>query len=205
MVHSDLDDLRPIQQARLIVKIFDSLHSPVQYKEYKIGYKHYDKHLQMDLPYSYKWMKGISRSPFQKNITWEMSDSTFNMCDWLHVTQFNTDLNGAQWQTELNTKSYNKIGKIYIDFPYYHYNKSVAVYATYGNNVFDIHTSRIEEIELLISPIMINLQNSVIVRVNGIEVFNKKLVADKMFLLKSFTSSFDRKALWVTSIKLKTN
>ena len=67
LVHSDLDDLRPIQQTRLIMKILDSLKSPVLYKEY-IGYQHYDKHLQIDLPFGYEWMKGISRNPFQKNL-----------------------------------------------------------------------------------------------------------------------------------------
>ncbi len=58
LVHSSLDDLRPIEQTRLIVKILDSLNSPVLCKEY-IGYQHYDKHLPIDLPYSYQWMKGI--------------------------------------------------------------------------------------------------------------------------------------------------
>ena len=47
IVHSDLDDLRPIQQTGLIIKILDSLKSPVLYKEYT-GYQHYDKHLQKD-------------------------------------------------------------------------------------------------------------------------------------------------------------
>lgn len=204
LVHSDLDDLRPIQQTRLIMKILDSLSSPVLYKEY-IGYQHYDKHLQIDLPYSYEWMKGISRNPFQKNITWEMSDSNFNNCDWLCVTKFDTALEGAKWQTELNTKSYNKRDKIYSDEPYFDLNKSVAVNAYFNNNVFEINSSRIQEVELLISPVMVNLQNPVIVKVNGKEVFNKKVTADKAFLLKNFTSTLDRKALWVTSIKIKTN
>lgn len=204
LVHSDLDDLRPIQQTRLIMKILDSLNSPVLYKEY-IGYQHYDKHLQMDLPYSYDWTKEISRNPFQKNITWETDDLDNNNCDWLHVMQFDTTLVRSKWQTELNTKLYNKRDKVYVDFPYYDLNKSAAIKASYNNNVFDLFTSRVEDVELLISPVMVNLQNPVIVNVNGKEVFNKKVTADKMFLIKSFTSSFDRKALWVTSIKLKVN
>jgi predicted esterase len=204
LVHSDLDDLRPIQQTRLIMKIIDSLRGPVLYKEY-IGYQHYDKHLQIDLPYGYEWTKGISRNPFQKNITWEMSDSNFNRCDWLRITKFDTALKGANWQTELNTKSYNKRDKVYSDDRYYDLNKSVAVNAYYNSNVFEIKTSRVKEIELFISPVMVNLQNPVIVKVNGVEVFNKKVSGDKAFLLKDFTSTFDRKALWVTSIKIKTN
>lgn len=204
LVHSDLDDLRPIQQTRLQMKGLDSLNSPILYKEY-YGYQHYDKHLQLDLPFAYEWMKNISRNCFQKNVTWELSDPTNNTCDWLRVLQFDTTMNGASWHTELNTESYNKRDKVYFDFPYYDLNKSAAVKASYNNNIFDIQTSRITEIELLISPVMVNLQNPIIVKVNDKEVFNKKVTTDKMFLLKNFTSSFDRKALWVTSIKLKTN
>lgn len=204
LVHSDLDNLRPIQQTRLQIKGLDSLKSPILYKEY-YGYQHYDKHLQLDLPFAYEWMKNISRNCFQKNVTWELSDSTNNTCDWLRVLQFNTTMNGAPWHTELNTENYNKLKKVHFDFPYYDLNKSAAVKASYNNNIFDLQTSRITEIELLISPIMVNLQNPVIINVNGKEVFNKKVTADKVFLLKSFTSSFDRKALWVTSIKVKTN
>ena len=134
-----------------------------------------------------------------------MSDSTYNTCDWLHVTEFDTAVDDAKWQTELNTKSYNKRDKVYGDDPYYDLNKSVALNAYYDNNIFDIKTSRIKEIELFISPIMVNLQNPIIVKVNGKEVFNKKVTADKAFLLKNFTTTFDRQALWVTSIKVKTN
>ena len=105
----------------------------------------------------------------------------------------------------MNPNSYNKRDKVFSDFPYYNLNKSVAVKAYYNDNVFEINTSRVNEIEFLISPIMVNLQNPVIVKVNGKEVFNKKVIADKVFLLKHFTSSFDRKALWVTSIKLETD
>lgn len=48
---------------------------------------------------------------------------------------------------------------------------------------------------------MTNLQNPVKVVVNGKEIFNKNVKADKNFLLENFKKSFDRKALWVASIK----
>lgn len=149
-------------------------------------------------------MKGISRNAFKKNITWETSDSNFNSYDWLRITNFDTALEGTNWQTELNTKSYNKRDKIYSDDPYYDLNKSVAVNAYYNNNIFEIKTSRVKEIELLICPVMVNLQNPVIVKVNGKEIFNKKVSGDKAFLLNNFSSTY-RKVLWVTSIKIKTN
>lgn len=123
----------------------------------------------------------------------------------MRAFQLDTTVANASWHTELNTITYNKRDKVYMDFPYYDLNKSAVIKAYYNNNVFEIKTSRIKEIEILISPIMVNLQNPVIVKVNGKEVFNKTVTADKVFLLKNFTSSFDRKALWVTSIKVKTN
>jgi hypothetical protein len=203
LVHSDLDDIRPIQQTRLIMKILDSLNSPVLYKEY-IGFQHFDNHLQQDLPFSFEWANQISRDPFQKTLTWELSDSTNSGCDWLQVRQIDTNLEGAAWHTELNTISYNKNDKTYTNYPEYDLNKSAAVRAFYNNNTFNISTSRVTELQLLLSPVMVNFQNPVIIKINGTKVFNRKLKTDKQFLLRSFTSSFDRKSLWVTSILLRT-
>lgn len=204
LVHSDLDDLRPIQQTRSIVNILDSINSPVLYKEY-IGYQHYDKHLKLDLPLSYNWTNGISRNPLQKNITWETDDLNNNNCDWLRILNIDTTLVGASWHSELNTRLYNKIDKVYMNLPYYQLNKSAVVKASYNNNIFHIQTSRVREIELLISPVMVNLQNPVVIIVNGKEVFNKRVTSNKTFLLKNFNSTYDRKAIWVTSIKFNTD
>jgi predicted esterase len=202
LVHSDLDDLRPIQQTRTILKILDSLQSPHLYKEY-LGYKHYDKHLQIDLPYSHEWIKNINRNPFQQNLYWETSDSINTTCDWLRILKFDTSLTNASWHTEVNTASYNKKDKVYMNSLYYRLNKSAAVKASYSNNTFDIHTSRCTEIEILISPVMVNLENPVTITINGKQVFKEKIVADKWFLINNFNQSFDRRALWVTSISLK--
>jgi hypothetical protein len=180
------------------------LENPVLYKEY-IGYKHFDKHLQLDLPFGYHWMRGISRNPFQKNISWETDDLNNNGCDWLRILNFDTTLAPASWHSQLNTGYYNKRDKIYVDVPYYDLNKSAAFKASYNNNVFDIQTSRITEIELLLSPVMANLQNAIVIKVNGREIFHDRVAADKAFLLKNFSSTFDRKAIWVTSLKVKTD
>jgi predicted esterase len=205
LVHSDLDDLRPIQQTRPIVDILDSLKSPTLYKEY-IGFKHFDKHLQLDMPLSYAWTHQISRNPFQKSITWELSDTSNNNCDWLRVVRFDTTASGAAWHTKLNTSLYNKRDKVFMDTHlYYDLNKSAAISAYYNNNTFEICSSRITEIELLISPVMVNILEPVVVNVNGKEVYREKVTANKSFLLKNFEVSFDRKALWVTSIKLNTD
>ena len=206
VVHSELDDLRPMQQARDIVRLLDSLKSEVVYKEY-MGYKHYDRHLQIDLPYSYQWTKQISRNPFHRVIHWELSDMSYNICDWLKVVYIDTNYIGTNWHKEVNTPRYNKRTKTYETDPlysfYFSFNKSAAVKASYNNNKFKLTTSRTKEVEILISPIMVNLQNPVIVEVNGKEVFNKLLTANKSFLLDNFSQSYDRQMLWLTSVKIK--
>jgi hypothetical protein len=81
--------------------------------------------------------------------------------------------------------------------------KATTVKAIYQNNVFSLQTSRVTEIQLLISPIMVNLQNPVTVFVNGKKVFNEKVIADKDLLLNYFSASYDRHALWIASIKIR--
>jgi predicted esterase len=201
LVQSDLDDLRPIQQTRDIVKILNSIKCPVFYKEY-YGYKHFDKHLKIDLPYADAWAKEIERNPFSSSLYWELDDVTYNTCDWLKVLQIDTFASNAKWHNELNTPNYNKMDGSYFG-SYYMLNKSGAVRAIYQNNIFSLQTSRVTDIELLISPIMVNLQNPITIIVNGKKVFNDKVVADKDVLLNHFSSSFDRNALWIASIKLK--
>lgn len=204
LVHSDLDDIRPIQQTRLVVNLLDSLKSQVIYKEYP-GYQHYDKHLQKDMPFSATFINATNRNPFKKEIYWETDDYSNNSCDWLKITEFDTSLNNANWHNPINTVSYNKILKSYTahSIPYYRNNKSAAVKASFINNTINIETSRVKEIELLISPIMVNLENPIDVIINGKQVFNAKVLSDKSYLINSFRNNFDRTVLWVTSIKLK--
>ncbi len=202
LVHSDLDDLRPIQQTRKQVQIFDSIGTPILYKEY-IGYQHYDKHLQKDMPFSNSFLNAISRNPFQKNIYWETEDYYNSGCDWIKITSFDTTLNNASWHLPLNMRSYNKIKKEWENYDYYpNLQSSAAIKASYNNNIFKLFTSRVKEVEVLISPVMVNLENPVTIIINGKTAFKGKIIADKNFLLNNFSASFDRKELWVNSVKL---
>jgi len=204
LVHSDLDDLRPIQQTRLQIQELDSIKAPVLYKEY-IGYKHEDKHLEIDRPNSLIFLNATTRNPFPKALFWETDNTSFNSCEWLKITQLNPLDQKKEWQKEINSMSYNKLTKEYLNIPYYNYNNSGngAVIAYYDNNIFKIQTSRVSQIELLISPVMVNLLNPLIVIINGKTVFNKRIEPDKDFMINNFKHSFDREALWVTSIKLQ--
>lgn len=202
IVHSDLDDLRPIQQTRDIIKILDSIKSPFLYKEY-MGYQHEDSHLQKDVKNAYDWTNGIRRNSFQKALFLESCNYSNNACDWIKICEFDTTLKKAKWHNELNPKMYNKRDSIYYENSYYHLNKSAAVKASYNNNIFNIYTSRVKEIEILISPVMVNFENPIYVNVNEKQLFKGKLNSNKKYLLNTFKQNFDRQALWVTSINLK--
>src|SRR6185369_269214 len=146
LVHSDLDNLRAIEQTKAIVNILDSMKSPVTYKEYH-GYKHYDRHLQLDLPDSYRWLKKTSRDPFESSIYWETDDVSNGSCDWIRIIGLDPDLLPAPWQKVLNPRSYDKNEKKFTDEPYYYkLNKSAAVVATHNANHFNIETSRVTEL-----------------------------------------------------------
>jgi predicted esterase len=207
LVHSDLDDLRPIQQTRIIVNALSHIGNNIVYKEY-IGYRHYDKHLEKDLPLVPGFITGVSRNPFKKQIFWEADQAgVYSSCDWIKINEIKTSAENAKWHTPFNFKCYDKNTKQFMDSTkfqyYYHLNKSAAVNATYNKNRFNIETSRVGELELLISPAMVNLEYPVVVVINGKQLFAGMVKADKNFIVEGFKKNFDRDAIWVNSIKLK--
>jgi len=204
-VHSDLDDLRPIQQNRAIIQELTKIDSDIIYKEY-IGYQHYDKHLNKDIPYTTQFMDANSRNPFKAHISWETSSAAnYNKCDWIKITSIDTELPAATWYKPLKMYSYDKRIKQFKENEDYYYrlNPGAAIWANFGNNTFDIKTSRVTGIELMISPVMVNLEEPVTIIINGSKVFSGKLLANKKFIIDTFKENFDRQALWVNSIKLK--
>jgi len=80
---------------------------------------------------------------------------------------------------------------------------SGAVRARYFGNQFEIETSRLNEIAILIHPDMVNLENPVIININGIEKFNQKVSIDREFMIDNFMKNRDRKALWVKKISFQ--
>jgi hypothetical protein len=205
IVHSDLDNLRRIQVTRTIVDSLSRIDDKLNYKEY-IGYQHEDKHIDKDIPFALTFLNSQSRSPFRSHIYWETTiGSMYNTCDWLAITGIDTSINAAKWFKQLNFFYYDIANKQWMkNFPVYaDLQKSATIKASYLNNTFNIEASRTTEVEIKISPVMINLEEPVIVNINGKKVFESKITADKAFLLNGFQYTFDRQALWVNSIKLK--
>ncbi|MET3501386.1 putative esterase [Mucilaginibacter rubeus] len=205
VVHSDLDDLRPIQQTRIIMDWLKDKHDHLIYKEY-IGYQHYDKHLNTDIPYTSVFINSESRNLFKNKIYWECySDKIYNSYAWIKLIGIDTGLNRAAWHQPLTFPNYDKTKKG-IDTRFRQYqglNKSAAVKGTFFNNTFNLETSGITEAEIMISPLMVNIEQPVVININGKQAFAGKVQADKSFMLQNFKNSFDRDAIWISSIKVK--
>ncbi|WP_121808027.1 dienelactone hydrolase family protein [Mucilaginibacter kameinonensis] len=202
LVHSELDDLRPVQETRLIVEALRKIDRQLAYKEYA-GYQHYDKHLDKELPLIPRFVDSVNRKTFKDSIYWELnSTNIYNSCSWLKVTGVDTELPAAPWHKPFNFKSYNKHTKDWYPFQYYNLNKSAAIKGTVANNIFYIRTSGITKVEILISPRIVDLKKPVIININGKQAFSGRVTADKTFMLQGFKSNFDREAIWVNSIKV---
>ena len=207
IVHSDLDKLRPIKTTRRVVDSLKQLGGNIIYKEY-IGYEHYDKHLNKDLPFVPLFIAATSRNIFKTDLIWETDgkDVEYEGCNWLKVTHIDASLIIANWHLPFDFpyRDYNERRKEYFNTAIYStLNPSGAVKTSYLNNVFTIQTSRVTEAEIMISPVMVNLEEPVTIIANGKEVFKGKVKADKKFIVDQFKNNFDRDALWVTSIKVK--
>lgn len=201
IVHSDLDDIRPIQQTREIIGFMKTQYYTISYKEYK-GYKHFDKHLIIDLPFANKFISSTERNPFPQNVNWESSNLQNNGCDWLWVNGFDLNLPKADWQKEFNFNSYDKIDSTWRNLNYYPNGEGYAIKGNYAHNVFNIESSRVTDFEIYLSQEMIDLSKPVKVFINKKLMFNKVVIPNKNFLIDTFEKSFDRKALWVNSIKI---
>lgn len=203
LVHSELDDLRPVQQTRLIVDSLKKIDKQITYKEYA-GYQHYDKHLDKELPLIPHFTDNVSRKIFKDTIYWELKRAhIYNVCGWLQVNEIDTQLPIARWLTPFNFKVYNKKTGGWYPFQLYQIDKRAAAKGTFFNNTFNLETSGVTEAEIMISPLMVNMEQPIIININGKQVFSGKVQADKSFILQNFKNNFDRDAIWVSSIKVK--
>jgi len=172
IVHSDLDDRRPIQQTRKVVEFLKARYNTIRYKEYK-GYKHFDKHLIIDLPFANKFILSTKRNPFPTHIYKESNNLQNDQCDWLRVNAFDLNLPKANWQTDFNFDSYDKIDKSWRPLQYYVNEEGYAIKANYHDNIFTIESSRATKMEIYISEQMVDLSKAVKIFVNTKLVFNK--------------------------------
>ncbi len=204
LVHSDRDDLRPIEQIRVIRKTLTESGSPVSYKEY-LGYQHYDKHLDKDIPNSISFLNTTTRNAFKKTIRWETGNYMNTTCDWIAIRKFDTKKPGAPFHKPIAMQSYNKKSKKWDTIPYYNNEESSMIKAELKGNTFYVETSRVNEFDIFISPAMVNTDENIKVVLNNKVVFDKKIPYNKAFMVKNFKTNTDRELVWVNYISLKVN
>jgi predicted esterase len=202
-VHSDKDDLRPIEQTREIIQEANKfLVKKIIYKEY-YGYQHFDRHLAMDAPYAGAFLENIKRDPFPADIYWESDNATDNGLAWLCVDSYDVTMPRANWQTEFYARDFEKMDRSWKINNYYNNNPSYAIRGHYSNNTFNISTSRVRSFEIYIYPSRIDMNHPVTVVVNGKVLFHGVVLPDKSFLIKKFEEDSDRRRIWIAKIKIK--
>lgn len=80
---------------------------------------------------------------------------------------------------------------------------SAMAIAEYASNRFDIKTSAVGALRILIHPAMINFNQNVKVIVNNKIVYNDKVLPDIGFMLRNFLANYDNSLLYVAEIKIE--
>ena len=80
---------------------------------------------------------------------------------------------------------------------------SAAVIADFMANTFSLETSRYGHGSILIHPDMVQLDQDVVVKLDGNTVFNGRIEPDIKFILKHYLENRDRKLLYVKEIMIQ--
>ncbi len=80
---------------------------------------------------------------------------------------------------------------------------SGRIEAEYSGNTFFIKTSKVSEFSIYINPDMVQLDQNVVINLNGKKVFDKKIEPDLKFMLNHFAETKDRQLIYVKKITIK--
>lgn len=153
------------------------------------------------LPKMFHKINNSYRNPFPNKIIYH-KDYDFNELDgidWIHI-KTNTKRTPEKWHysSKVSIPTTEKENNTFI-----YGEKTAQIKANYFNNVFDIKASLVDEVEIYISPLMVDLNKPVKIIINQKEVFNQKITFDKNFIIDEFIKKFDRKQIWINRINLK--
>ncbi len=80
---------------------------------------------------------------------------------------------------------------------------SARIEGYYSGNKFSFRTSQVGAFSIYIHPDMVQLDQNVVVEVNGKELFNKRVSASPEFILRNFLDNRDRELLYVKRLFFK--
>ena len=153
------------------------------------------------LPRLFTKINNSTRNPFPNTIVYhkDYDFDEFNGIDWLHI-KANTNRTPEDWHfsskfdIQRNDREMDRVN----------YGQMTAqTKASYFNNTFYIKSSLVDEIELYISPSMVDMNRPIKVILNDKEVYNQKVEFDKKFMIDNFINKFDRRQVWINKINLK--
>lgn len=159
----------------------------------------YFPYQQEILPVMFGHMQTVVRHPHPPTITYHRGfndTASFSGIDWLQFTA-NTNLPPTPFHFTDSVHTFRSNGE---PNDYLYGEKTGQVKARYFNNCFTIETSMVSEVEIYISPLMVNMQLPVKVIVNGSERFNERVSYAKDFMAGNFMKTFDRQQVWVNKI-----
>ena len=146
-------------------------------------------------------MAKLKRNALTADKTWEMDADQSATVDWLKVLEVDSKRPRAPWHSLVSTpRSKRPKYAVELTEPAPQNENSGCVTAHYANNVFELQTSRIAKVRLLIHPRMVDLSKPVRVIANGREVFNAEVKTNRAFMVNNFLTHFDRSLVWVASI-----
>ena len=82
------------------------------------------------------------------------------------------------------------------------YGPSARVEAEYSDNVFNVETSRLCRMSLLLHPDMVDLERDVVVICNGHEVFRETVAPDSGFALQNLLKAADMERAYQARVEL---
>lgn len=164
------------------------------------GRHFYHPYQQDVLPLLFLHLQNVTRNPFPVSITYHRSFDyeEFTGIDWLQM-QVNTSKAPEPFHFTDSVHTYAGDGEaMTIGYG----EKTGQVKASYFNNSFIIQASQVKEVEIRLSPVMVNMNEDISIVINGQQVYSGKPGYSKQYLLDQFRNSFDRQQLWVNRIRL---
>ena len=67
---------------------------------------------------------------------------------------------------------------------------------------FDIKTSAVGALRIMVHPAMVNLNQNVTIKINGDVIYDDKVSPDVGFMLRNFLTNRDNSLLYVAEIKI---
>jgi predicted esterase len=80
---------------------------------------------------------------------------------------------------------------------------SAKANALYYANTFELEASRLGVFRVFVHPDMVNLEEPIVIKINGKVVFEKKIKPDLEFMLRNFLENRDRGLIFVSSVRIE--